>query len=459
MLAEELVVAAAALEGVVASLADERVGAGDACHPNLLAVSAQQVIPAAAVQDIAAASADERVVAAVAFDEVLVRRTRDILKAADGIAFGMASRHVPGGEVHGHARIGARVGEPVLTSAPVEPVGAVVAVENVVTAVADERVVMREAPDILEAADDVAFGMASRHAPGGKVYRDARVGEQVVEPVLTHASVEPVGAVTTLEIVVSGVADERVAMPGALDIPDAADDVAGGLASRSHPGGKVHGHPRIGVPVREPVPPAPAVEPVGTAEAFEHIVTAVADERVVKRGPNDILEAADGVTGGMASRHASGGKIHGHPRIGVPVREPVPTGPAVEAVGARAAVQDVVAGPALEAVVAATAYERVVSRSSGEDVVAISALESIVAVGTLKRLVANSVKSQKVRCVEVGKVQSKMKTVPPPTLDKSSTTSKSNPSVMLRLSKPVTARVERSIRSSPSVKSTIVSIP
>ena len=191
---------------------------------------------------------------------------------------------------------------------------------------------------------------------GGRVVRGVRPGAAVegIRPAEANEGVVPR---PTLEEVGIGVAGENVGIGRADDILDRDEDVAVGIATRSHPGGEVHGDGEAGGGIVGGVGACTAVEGIRAPAADQGVVAGAAGEEigvavtgqtVVVGRADDVLDVEDRIAVRIAADIDSRREVDRDRGARSRVVCRIDAGAAVEGVRPRAALEGVVAVAASE---------------------------------------------------------------------------------------------------------------
>ena len=126
-------------------------------------ISISEVIPASSppVEGVRAFAALDPVVARVADEGVGMGGTDEVLEAADGVAFGMPAGGGVVGKADSDAHGGVIVIEVVVALPSFEAVSTAMTLDGIVDAVADEGVAVGGADDLMEPGEGVAVGVAA----------------------------------------------------------------------------------------------------------------------------------------------------------------------------------------------------------------------------------------------------------------------------------------------------------
>ena len=326
----------AANEGVCTRAAVEAIVVRSSVEGVVVRAAVEPVVALAAVEGVRARAAREHIGAGVANKRIVVVGALENLDADKGVALGVAPSAHAGGEAHLHRGIGAsvrcgvlmrpiivpidKVSQEFTATAAFKGIGALAAdeevdvypalqpvisratLEHIGAGVADERIVVVGALENLDADEGVALGVAPSAHAGGEVHLHRGIGTSVRGGVLLRPIVESIDIVESAaaykgigalaadegvrpcaarEHIVASVADERIAVVGALEVLDADEGVALGVATNAHAGGEVRLHCGIGTSVRGGVRPRAAVEAVVARATVEPVVAVTAVEGVV----------------------------------------------------------------------------------------------------------------------------------------------------------------------------------
>src|SRR6266446_2274562 len=286
--------------------------------------------------------------------------------------------------------------EGVATASAEEVVVARPALDHVVGVIADQKVVEGRTDNVLEVAEDVALGVAPLRQPGAEVDHDAGGGVGIAQGVDAFVAAEEIGAGAALDVIVAGpalndvvetVADQRIAVRGADNVLEVAEDIALGVAALRQPLAEVDEHARRRLGIAQGVDAFVAAEEVGAGAALDGVVAAaaldvivagpalndvvetVADQRIAVRGAENGLEVAEDIALGVAAKRQSLAEVDEHARRRVGIAQGVDAFVAAEEVGAGAALDGVVAAAALDVIVAGPALNDVVETIAHQDVV------------------------------------------------------------------------------------------
>src|SRR6266446_1942022 len=219
--------------------------------------------------------------------------------------------HIGGGrEVGDHVLAEIRTEDEGVAAASAEKViVARPALDHVVGLIADQKVVGGRTDNVLEVAEDVALGVAALRQPLAEVDQNARRRVGIAQGVDAFVAAEEVGAgaaldgvvaAAALDVIVAGpalndvveaVADQRIAVRGADNVLEVAEDIALGVAAKRQSLAEVDEHARRRVGIAQGVDAFVAAEEVGAGAALGGVVAAAALD-VIVAGPalNDVVE-------------------------------------------------------------------------------------------------------------------------------------------------------------------------
>ena len=360
------------------------------------------IITRSAVEGLRARARHQRVVAALTGQGVRVRialkpvrlvAADRRLDAREAVALGIAARSGAAREVQRHAlrrrAIVDRVepgpaGQHVGAGTPRQHVVARAAVEPVGPGVAGQHIGTGGAGHVLDAAQHVAGGVATRAQPGREVDRDAGGRRRIIDPILAAAAADGIGAGAGIDHVVAKASGdhrsrhrraEDVVMGRAGHILDRHQRVAGGVAARGGAGREIDRHAGRRGGIIDGVAARAAVQHVGARAARQYVVTSatgqhvgpgVAGQHVVVGRARDVFEIADDIALGIAAGRRPRRQIDRHALRGRRIVQRVDTRAAIQDVGTRAPANGVVAGTAGQRVGAGIADQHVVKRAAGD---------------------------------------------------------------------------------------------
>ena len=391
-----------AIHHIRAGAADQGIVAGAAL---------QRVIARTARNQVVARTAGNRIIVGRPAQRVVVARSDQRLDIGQGIALRLKARTGCAVERDGDRPAGARIVGGVGAGAAIDRIGAHPAIKRVVAGPAQQRVIARAAvkgivarrsDDHLDVGQDVAIGIAARAGQAIEIDHHRRDRGAVIDRVDPGPAVDHVGPATTDQRVVAIAAQQRVIAVAADDqivagaafqqivvgaagqgviigrsdqVLDAADLIAIGIAANPDRAVEAHLYRSVRPRIIDRVEPVAADQRIRAQRSDQRVVAIAAVERfrnrtaaqgVVIGGPDDVFDADQGITLGIAAGVGLPVKpdIHRLGRSGV--AGGIDAQPAVEHVGPGAADQRVAAVAAIERVVAVFAVEQVVAKPAIE---------------------------------------------------------------------------------------------
>src|SRR5207237_1379071 len=160
------------------------------------------------------------------------------------------------------------------------------ALDHVVGVIADQKVVGGRTDDVLEVAGDVALGVAALRQPRAEVDQNARWRVGIAQGVDAFVAAEEVGAgaafdgvvaAAALDVIVAGpalndvvetVAEQRIAVRGADNVLEVAEDIALGVAAKRQPIAEVDEHATRRIRIAQRVDAGAAIERIRPRTAF-----------------------------------------------------------------------------------------------------------------------------------------------------------------------------------------------
>ena len=152
----------------------QRVVAGLAAQPVNIFPATQVIIATAAYQGIRPRPTEESISTAITGQDIVKRRSPDILDCADDITPGMTAGSRASGQVHPDAGIGTAIIQGVKTFAPVYHVRARSSPDQVVAGVADQRIGVRAAVQVVTDINPPVGQQYDHHRQGKP--KDQQVG-------------------------------------------------------------------------------------------------------------------------------------------------------------------------------------------------------------------------------------------------------------------------------------------
>ena len=416
----QCIVAIAAIQAVIPGTAIEMILATAAGQDVVAVAAGQDVVADPAIQRIVAIAAADRIVSAATLDDIVISvagqvivvvRANQVLDARKRITLSVAAQSGPGFQIHNHTRRRAGIvcrvdaaatDQGVRAGAADQRVIASSAIQHIAAGIAGQRVVVARSGDILDARQDIAFGIAAmagagcqvdihpgrraaivhriRAVPARNDIRTATTGQDVVAVPTIDDIVPP----PAIDHIVAGITGQRIGIVRTGQVFDARKRVALSIAAKPGSRTQIDRHSvarariirRVGAAATnqgictaatdQRVVAGAAIDHVVTQSAIQHVVSVAAGQRVIAGRTRHVLDAAETVPFRIAARGGIRSEVDRHAICRAGIAGRIGAAAADQGVRPGTAGQRVIAGATIQHIVTGIASQAVALRRTGQ---------------------------------------------------------------------------------------------